>query len=165
MRQLDVDSGTSPDLLPARILKVWSEAFFFPVFLLCLQILETRLWPAMRLKRWIVPLYKNLSVYNAAGYRDIHLTVQISKVMERLIQRVFVYYFRKVDSLGPGRGAFGKVCSERLLAKIRAQGAHPRIVPLIASWLRPRTALVAVGGTEWKPRLYNIWLSIGLSWV
>eukprot|EP00969_Alexandrium_andersonii_P088392 3898298-Alexandrium_andersonii.AAC.1 len=43
-------------------------------------------------------------------------------------------------------GAFDRVCSRLLEAKIVAAGVHPRLVRVLQSWLRPRTASVVVNG-------------------
>ena len=61
-----------------------------------------------------------------------------------------------VKALGTGRrigvycsdvsGAFDRVRSERLLAKMRAKRVQPKIVAIIGSWLRQRTVHVVVGG-------------------
>ena len=68
-------------------------------------------------------------------------------------------------------GAFDRVRLERLLAKLRAKGVPERWVQLFASWLRARTARVAVNGkfsevlvltnmvfqgTVWGPTLWNV---------
>ena len=68
-------------------------------------------------------------------------------------------------------GAFDRVRVERLLDKLRAKGFHEKIVNLFASWLRPRSAHVVVGGarsdameltnmvyqgTVWGPTLWNL---------
>ena len=67
-------------------------------------------------------------------------------------------------------GAFDRVSSGRLLAKLRAQGMPQDLLSIIASWLRKREAQVVVGGvqsttitlenqvfqgTVWGPSLWN----------
>ena len=47
-------------------------------------------------------------------------------------------------------GAFDRVSSERLLAKLEAKGIHPKLVKVISSWLEPRQASVVVGGRKSK---------------
>ena len=82
MDKLRIDGGTGPDLLSARILKCCSAALAKPVLLLLTCILETGVWPQFWREHWIVPLYKKKSVYNPSNYRGIHLTAQLSKVIE-----------------------------------------------------------------------------------
>ena len=43
-------------------------------------------------------------------------------------------------------GAFDRICSSRLLAKLRAKGVHQSMIDVIASWLEARRAAVVVGG-------------------
>ena len=85
-----------------------------------------------------------------------------------------------IDALAAGKkvatycsdvsGAFDKVSTQRLIAKLKAQKVHPDLLAVIASWLRQRTALVVSGGkfsnpltlkdmlfqgTVWGPNLWN----------
>jgi hypothetical protein len=65
-----------------------------------------------------------------------------------------------VQALGTGRkiavycsdvsGAFDKVCLERLVAKLKKKGVHPKIVAVLASWLLQRLAHIVVGGAASK---------------
>jgi hypothetical protein len=103
---LRVDSGTGPDLLPTRILKTCGTELALPVLLLLYRIIETSMWPASWLVHCIVPLHKKKSVYNTGNYRGIHLTAQLSKVAERLLQRLFVPYLYRMKSFGPNQFAY-----------------------------------------------------------
>ena len=47
MAKLRIDSGTGPDLLPARILKLCSAALALPVLMLTICILTTGEWPQL----------------------------------------------------------------------------------------------------------------------
>ena len=47
-------------------------------------------------------------------------------------------------------GAFDKVSLDRLVHKLKNTGLHPKIVAVLASWLRQRQATVVVGGTMSK---------------
>ena len=204
-----MDSGTGPDRLPSRILKMCSTELALPVLLLAERIVETGFWPTPWILHWVVPLYKKKSVYSASNYRGIHLTAQLSKVLERLMQKLFVPYLSKFNCFGPSQvaytrgrgsrdalaylvltwlqalasalkigvycsdvsGAFDKVSHTRLLAKLRVKGFYPKLVAIIASWLRQRTAHVVVGckqseamqlqdmifqGTVLGPMLWNL---------
>ena len=52
--ELCADSGTGPDLLPARILKNCAAALAKPVLLLFYIILETGVWPETWLHHWVI---------------------------------------------------------------------------------------------------------------
>ena len=58
MDNLRIDSGTGPDLLPARILKNCAEALAKPVWLLTMCILMTGVWPQLWRQHWITRLYR-----------------------------------------------------------------------------------------------------------
>ena len=47
-------------------------------------------------------------------------------------------------------GAFDKVVLKRLVQKLTNKGLHPKIVAVLASWLRQRRAMVVVGGMTSK---------------
>ena len=91
MDKLKVDSGTGPDLLPARILKNCSAALAKPVLLLTMCILNCGVWPQIWMKHWLAPLFKKKSVYNPGNYRGIHLTAQLSKVVERMFKMLYLF--------------------------------------------------------------------------
>ena len=189
MDKLRVDSGTGPDLLPARILKFCSEALAKPVLLLTMCILLTGAWPQLWRQHWVAPLFKRKSVYQPGNYRGIHLTAQLSKVVERLLKLLYDPYLSSISAFGPSQfaytlgrgardalallaltwikamgtgrkvavycsdvsGAFDRVCMERLVAKLKKKGLHPKVVAVLASWLQERCAQIVVGGTLSKP--------------
>jgi len=184
LTKLRADSGTGPDLLPARILKICAKVLARPVLLLTMCILSTGVWPDIWIQHWVTPLYKKKSIFEPGNYRGIHLTAQLSKAVERLIKMLYQPYLSKVSAFGPRQfaytagcgardalallvltwlqalaagqkiavycsdvsGAFDRVCMERLVAKLRQKGLHPKVVAVLASWLRQRLANIVVGG-------------------
>ena len=82
---LDASSGTGPDALPARILKMCHAALAVPVALLVRLFLISGVWPTAWKRHWLFPLYKKRSKSEANNYRGIHLTSQLSKVAERCL--------------------------------------------------------------------------------
>ena len=182
---LHEDSGTGPDSLPARILKNCSGALAKPVLLLTLCILQTGVWPDVWLQHWVAPLYKKKSVYQPGNYRGIHLTAQLSKVVERLLKLLYYPFLSATNAFGPrqfayttGRGArdalavllltwvceladgkkiavycsdvsgaFDRVRTSRLVAKLKQKRLHPQIVAVLTSWLQRRWAQIVVAGT------------------
>ena len=101
MDKLRDDSGTGPDLLPARILKACSEALAKPVLLLTMCILLTGAWPQLWRQHWVAPLFKRKSIYQPDNYRGIHLTAQLSKVVERLLKQLYDPYYLQFQLLVP----------------------------------------------------------------
>jgi len=85
LADLDEQSGTGPDLLPARLLKYCANQLAHPVLQLALLILNTGVWPTSWRVHWVAPIYKRNAVFLPKNYRGVHLTAQLSKVVERLV--------------------------------------------------------------------------------
>ena len=56
LEALDVNSGTGPDLLPARILQFCANELSVPILKLVDRILETGEWPKCWREHWVVPI-------------------------------------------------------------------------------------------------------------
>ena len=93
LKNLKEDSGTGPDLLSAKILKHCCSSLASPVAMLARLILKHGKWPAMWKIHWILPLYKTKAVFDPTNYRGVHLTPQLSKVVERLLGRFLLPFF------------------------------------------------------------------------
>jgi hypothetical protein len=85
LEMLDENSGTGPDLLPARILKTGAKELAIPIMMLALLILNSGEWPESWREHWLVPIYKRAAVFEPGNYRGVHLTAQLSKIVERII--------------------------------------------------------------------------------
>ena len=112
LSSLRQDSGTGPDLLPARVLKQCSSSLAVPVAKLARLILRTGRWPLPWREHWVHPLYKKLAVSCPDNYRGIQLTAQLSKVVERMFLQLFSPQLYRFGAYGarqfaytPGRGA------------------------------------------------------------
>ena len=108
LRQLREDSGTGPDGLPARLLKRCWRSLALPVTILARIILKTGIWPQHWRYHWIFPIFKRRAKSNAANYRGVHLTAQLSKVVERMIGHLFQPYFESTGAYGPNQFAYRK---------------------------------------------------------
>ena len=124
LEKLRVDSGTGPDLLPARILKVCAGALAKPVFLLTMVILSTGVWPNLWRQHWVAPLFKRKSIYQANNYRGIHLTAQLSKVVERLLKLLYDPFLCSIVAFGPCQFAY-----------TRGRGARDALAFLSLTWI------------------------------
>ena len=87
---LDEHSGTGPDRLPARILKSCAAELALPVTLLARKLLAAGRWPSCWRTHWAHGIHKRKSRADAKNYRGVHLTAQLSKVVEREIGSVFI---------------------------------------------------------------------------
>ena len=106
LANLREDSGTGPDLLPARILKQCAAALAKPVQLLMHCIMDSGMWPELWRQHWVVPLHKKKNVFEQINYCGIHLTPQLSKVIERLLKLTYVPYISRISVFGPSQFAY-----------------------------------------------------------
>ena len=82
LKELDEASATGPDKIASRVLRRCRSALELPIFLLAKSIFDNGRWPDVWRLHWIHPLYKKKSRADPGNYRGIHLTAQISKVIE-----------------------------------------------------------------------------------
>ena len=106
MNSIREDSGTGPDGLPARIIKYCAAQLAYPVAILAMRIILLGVWPQSWREHWIIPLFKKGSTYAAENYRGIHLTAQLSKVVERLVKRLLQPYLERTIGFGPNQFAY-----------------------------------------------------------
>ena len=125
LEQLDPCSATGPDELPTRILHESAASLALPLLLLACQILRTGCWPSLWLMHWIVPLHKKHAVFKPGNYRGIHLTAQLSKVMERLLGRLWLPDLAKQPSL----------CGPNQFAYLPEKGARDALAVMVCTWL------------------------------
>ena len=112
LRDLDASSGTGPDLLPAKVLKVCASQLAVPVALLSRLCLRDGRWPSCGRNHWIHPLHKRLSRANPENYRGVHLTAQLSKVVERTVGGTFVQWLAD-NRVGDRQYAYSRQRSHR----------------------------------------------------
>ena len=85
---LRADSGTGPDDVPTLILRTCARELAAPIVMLTIRILACMLWPEPWKIHWMVPLFKKNETFLSENYRGVHLTSQVSKVVERLIKQM-----------------------------------------------------------------------------
>ena len=124
LRDLDEHSGTGPDLLPARILKKCALVLALPVALLARKLLDDSRWPLCWRMHWIHGLYKRKSRADANNYRGVHLTTQLSKVVERAIGAVFIPWAESNLLQGPNQYAYSK-----------GRSFHDTLLVNVCSWI------------------------------
>ena len=73
---------------------------------------------------WVVPLYKKKVVYDGRNYRGIHLTSQLSKVVERLLQQLYAPFLRDTVAFGPNQFAYAA-----------GRGARDAVAMMVLTWL------------------------------
>ena len=105
---LRVDSATGPDLLATRLLKECAFELAGAVAVLTCRVLQEQEWPDCWREHWIVPLHKKKAVWQASNYRGVHLTPQVSKVVERVLKRLLQPFLEKPLAQGPFQFAYTK---------------------------------------------------------
>ncbi len=123
LKDLDESSGTGPDALPAIILHRCASELALPITLLARKCLNEGVWPSCWRLHWVHPLHKRKTKANPLNYRGVHLTAQISKVVERAVGSVFVSWMYD-NSFGPHQYAYA------------AQKSHRDVLAInVCSWL------------------------------
>ena len=108
LKKLDEKSGTGPDLLPARILKMCARELALPVTLLARKLLREHRWPLCWREHWIHGIFKRGSRALGKNYRGVHLTPQLSKVVERSLGTLFIPWLESSGAYGPNQFAYSK---------------------------------------------------------
>ena len=124
LERLDLDSATGPDRLPARILKVCAAELAHPVHQLVLAIERHGRWPRAWMQHWICPIHKRKALCDRKNYRGVHLTAQLSKVVERVLQVMWVPTLVQI-------GAFG----ENQFAYLPGRGSRDALALVVFNWI------------------------------
>ena len=106
LKALDEESATGPDLVPTRFLHHCAAELAKPLHKLAGKILDTGRWPELWLQHWILPLYKKKAVWSAGNYRGVHLTAQLAKATERLLQKAFGEFMFSTPVAGHNQFAY-----------------------------------------------------------
>ena len=108
MKALDETSGTGPGLLLARLLKMCADPLALPITLLARKLLRKRRWPECWRSHWVHSIFKKGSKAEATNYRGVHLTPQLSKVVERAVGTLLLPWLEAHGAYGPHQYAYGK---------------------------------------------------------
>ena len=125
LQQLREDSATGPDLLPSRVLKYCASQLALAVAMLATKILHWGHWPDAWLEHWLVPFLKRGSASLPGNYRGIHLSSQLSKVVERLI----------LETLEPFLPPRGIRYGPHQFAYCKGRGARDALLYIVLWWL------------------------------
>ena len=106
LRNLRECSSTGEDGLSARVLKKCHAGLALPIAMLARAVLQEGVWPHCWRHHWLFPLHKRKETWNCDNYRGIHITPQISKVLERILERRFLPYLVASGAYGPNQFAY-----------------------------------------------------------
>ena len=124
LRKLDETSGTGPDLLPARILKHCASELAIPVTLLARKLLREHCWPQCWRTHWIHGIHKRGPKALGKNYRGVHLTPQLSKVVERAVGSLVLPWLEGTEAYGDHQFAYTK-----------GKGYKDVLLISVASWI------------------------------
>ena len=125
LKSLEVNSAAGPDGMAAIVLKKLAAVIAIPLLKLLRKIINTGIWPETWKAHHIFPLFNRGTSSNSENYRGIHLTPQISKVVERILAHLFITpLVRSVCIFGPNQFAY-----------TRNRGSRDMIAFLMLSWL------------------------------
>lgn len=134
LKELRADSATGPDGIAARVLRECSHVLAKPVALLAGRIADTGEWPDLWRSHWVVPLHKRWSRHVGDHYRGVHLTSQLSKVLERVLGLSFLPFLHAGVAFGPHQFAY-----------VPGRGARDATAYLVMTWIRGFDALRKFG--------------------
>ena len=80
----------------------------YPVLKLTVVILNSGEWPQVWREHWVVPLHKRNAIFLPKNYRGVHLTAQLSKVIERLLLSLMVPHITLWNLTGENQFAYSK---------------------------------------------------------
>jgi len=70
--------------------------------------LRSMKWPDCWKEHWLVPLHKRNAVFKSTNYRGVHLTPQLSKVVEKLVKGMMEPHLERVCAFGDNQFAYRK---------------------------------------------------------
>jgi hypothetical protein len=113
LKNLDENSGTGPDGISSRVLRQCRAQLEIPITLLARVIINQGVWPQCWRLHWVHPLFKKKSRADPGNYRGVHLTPQMSKVVERIIGRAFLPWIYRCGLFGEHQYAYSSKRSHR----------------------------------------------------
>ncbi len=125
LKKLKEDSATGPDEIAARVLKRCCHELAYPIALVIRRMVRDGRWPLCWRFHNIVPLYKKKARSDPKNYRGVHLTSQMSKVVERIVGRLFL---PKLQSSG--------VYGEKQFAYSTGRGHQDALALSVLTWLQ-----------------------------
>eukprot|EP00973_Karenia_brevis_P075517 10488795-Karenia_brevis.AAC.1 len=89
LKELDESSATGIHLLPTRTLQRCFKTLQRRATRIVRIIICSGRWSDLWLHHRVHPIFKRGSVYKAMNYRGVHVTFQLSKVVERILAMCF----------------------------------------------------------------------------
>ena len=103
---LNEQSASGPDGIPARVIKELKEEIKLPLALLFRQSMDDGVIPEEWRDAEVTPIFKKGSKADPANYRPVSLTVIAGKLMERLVKDTLMEYVEKNGYLSEAQHGF-----------------------------------------------------------
>ena len=97
-----------------------AEELAYPVTALVRKLLSEGCWPECWKLHWLIPIYKRKAVSDPGNYRGVHLTSVLSKVVERVLNKILSPYLKEAGAFGESQFAFqaGRSCNDLVAALV-----------------------------------------------
>ena len=118
--EIDANSSTTDNDIPATVLKECKEILSYPIFLLWQNSFKNGIIPSDLKTQIITPVFKKGDKSDAGNYRPISLTSHIIKIFERVIRKGLVNHLESNNLLSKNQHGFrkGRSCLTHLLKHI-----------------------------------------------
>ena len=94
IKTLNMRKSIGPNSIPTRLLKKFFKEISIPIGKLINLSFETGMFPdALKLAR-IIPIFKKGDLLQCNKYRPISLTSNISKIMEKIVHQLFIFFLK-----------------------------------------------------------------------
>jgi len=117
-------SAAGPDRIAALVLHHCASSLALPLSILGRRILQSGTWPSAWKSHWLQALHKKKARSDPNNYREVHLTSQLGKAMERLLGSLFQPFLEKTLAYGPNQFAYS-----------RGRGGRDALLFLTLHWL------------------------------
>ena len=105
LKSITEDKATGPDGMPGKVLKRCHKQFAPVIARLARLIIARHQWPHVWRHHRIHPLYKKRTIFNALNDTGLHLTTNLSNIVERSIGMV-LGPFLDINAFGDDQWAF-----------------------------------------------------------
>ena len=118
IKEINLDSASGPDGIPAVLLKSCSAELCKPIRLIWEESMADGTVPKFYKEAYVAPLYKKDNRAEPVNYRPVSLTSHVMKTYERIVRKVMVRYIEDNEILSKKQHGFrsGRSCLTQMLS-------------------------------------------------
>ena len=118
IKEINIDSASGPDGIPAVLLKSCSVELCKPIRLIWEESMADGTVPKFYKEAYVAPLYKKDNRAEPVNYRPVSLTSHVMKTYERIVPKVMVRYIEDNEILSKKQHGFrlGRNCLTQMLS-------------------------------------------------